>query len=66
MIPKCQFSANIVLQEEEEVPHLQHLVNITGAKPPFNFVTFDISPPGKTSIWFSVEFDVVLHLIDSK
>ena len=48
MISKCQFSANIVLQEGEEVPHLQHQVNVIGAKPPFNFLTFDISPPGKT------------------
>ena len=54
MIPKCQFSANVVLKEEDEVPPLQHRVRLIGSKSPFNSFMFEINPPGKCKDTFTV------------
>ena len=54
MIPKCQFSANVVLKEEDEVPPLQHRVNLIGTKLPFNSVMFEINPPGTVIAWMHI------------
>ena len=45
VIPKCQFSAKVMLQEGEDVPPLQHQVELRGAKSPNNILAFDINPP---------------------
>ena len=45
-IPKCEFKANITLQEGDDIPPLEHKVTLTGTKFPFNSLPFDIRPPG--------------------
>ena len=45
VIPKCQFSANAIIQEKEDVPPLQYQVKLLGAKHPDNIITFSINPP---------------------
>lgn len=44
IIPKCQFSANIPLQEGDSIPTLQQRVTLIGTKSPYNFLTFNIEP----------------------
>jgi hypothetical protein len=49
IIPKCQFSANITLQEGDSIPPLQLRVKLFGTKSPNNFLTFsnpDLSGSG--------------------
>jgi hypothetical protein len=49
MVPKCQFSATIPLQEGDGafgVPALQQRVKLIGTKSPYNFLTFNIDLPG--------------------
>ena len=53
LIPKCQFTAKITFQEEEDIPPLEHHVNLIGTKFPFNYLRFDISPAGKL-VWCCV------------
>lgn len=47
IIPKCQFSANIPLQEGDGafgIPPLQQRVKLIGTKSPYNFLTLKIDP----------------------
>ena len=46
VIPKCQFSASIVIQEGEDIPPLDHQVELKGAKLPHNILPFHIPPTG--------------------
>ena len=54
--PKCQFSANAIIPDGEEVPRLQHQAALLGAKYPDNIITFDITPPRVISGMYTLKF----------